>query len=89
MNGTNREIIDADNLQTMGFTPEDTCPNRYSSSTSCPMSPWNPHGSSILLKGWSFPIFIIYDKETIKEMFNVSISNLYFNCLLILIYNID
>ncbi|XP_050440405.1 nicastrin [Adelges cooleyi] len=70
MNGTNREIIDADNLQTMGFTPEDTCPNRYSSSTSCPMSPWNPHGSSILLKGWSFPIFIIYDKETIKEMFN-------------------
>ncbi|CAH1736880.1 nicastrin [Aphis gossypii] len=68
MNGTEEEVINNDNLQNNGFSPEDTCPNRYSGVSSCPMKPWNPYGTDILLKSWSFPIFVVYDQDTIKNI---------------------
>lgn len=71
MNISNHEVMT--DLFTNGFSPEDTCPNRYSDTSSCPSPPWNPNGSSILLKSWSFPIFVIYDQNTINEITDVSI----------------
>ncbi|KAF0763550.1 nicastrin, partial [Aphis craccivora] len=68
MNGTEKEVKNNDNLQNNGFSPEDTCPNRYSGVNSCPMKPWNPYGTDILLKSWSFPIFVVYDQDTIKNI---------------------
>ncbi|XP_050535168.1 nicastrin isoform X2 [Daktulosphaira vitifoliae] len=71
INGTYDKVIANDKLQMMGFSPEDICPNRVSSSTHCPSTlPWNPFGSGILLEGWDFPIFVINDIETIKEIQN-------------------
>jgi len=76
MNGTEQEVIINDNLQNNGFSPEDTCPNRYSDVNSCPMKPWNPYGTDILLKSWSFPIFVVYDQNTIINIIDVRIINL-------------
>lgn len=73
MNGTNQEVINNNDLLNNGFSPEDTCPNRYSDSSSCPKVPWNPYGSNIILKSWSFPIFIVYNQNTIKEIIDVRI----------------
>lgn len=70
MNGTNNE-----NAFQNGFSPEDKCPNRYSDISSCPKKPWNPYGSNILLKSWSFPIFIIHDENTTKEIIDVRMIN--------------
>lgn len=82
MNGTNQEVIDIDNLLKNGFSPEDTCPNRYSGVSSCNKSqPWNSYGTDILLKNWNFPIFVVYDKSSIKEIIDVRIINLLF-CIL-------
>ncbi|XP_029345849.1 nicastrin [Acyrthosiphon pisum] len=78
MNGTEQEVINNDNLQNTGFSPEDTCPNRYSDVNSCPMKPWNPYGTDILLKSWSFPIFVVYDQNTIKDIIDVRLINLLF-----------
>ncbi|VVC32764.1 Hypothetical protein CINCED_3A001406 [Cinara cedri] len=66
INMTNHEVMN--DLQTNGFSPEDTCPNRYSDTSSCPNVPWNPNGTNILLENWSFPIFIISDQNAIKEI---------------------
>lgn len=77
MNGTNHEVINNDDLLKHGFSPEDTCPNRYTDSSSCPKTPWNPYGSSILLRNWSFPIFIVYDQNTIKEVVDVRVLNIF------------
>lgn len=42
------------------YSPDDSCPNRYSGYKSCdPAEPWNPHGSSLLLEDWPFPMFYI------------------------------
>lgn len=42
------------------YSPEDTCPNRYSSYKKCNEKyVWNPYGSSILLEDWPFPMFYI------------------------------
>lgn len=68
MNGTEQEIIENDNLLNNGFSPEDTCPNHYSGVNSCPMKPWNPYGTDILLKSWSFPIFVVYEQNTINNI---------------------
>lgn len=38
------------------YSPEDSCPNRYSGFKSCD-EPWNPYGSSLLLEDWPFPMF--------------------------------
>lgn len=55
------------------YSPEDTCPNRYSSYKSCnDKDPWNPYGSSLLLEDWPFPMFYLEDEElleTIKSCF--------------------
>jgi len=81
MNGTEEEVINNDNLQNNGFSPEDTCPNRYSGVNSCPMKPWNPYGTDILLKSWSFPIFVVYDQDTIKNIVDVRIISFLFKKL--------
>lgn len=73
MNGSNQEVINNNDLLQTGFSPEDKCPNHYSDKNSCPVQPWNPYGSNILLENWSFPIFIIYDDKTIKEIVDVRI----------------
>lgn len=78
MNGSNQEIVAQDNLQKSGFSPEDSCPNRYSDSGSCPLEPWNPYGTNILLESWSFPIFVIHDQTTINEIQDVRIIYLFF-----------
>lgn len=40
------------------YSPEDTCPNRYSGYKKCnDESPWNPAGSSLLMEDWPFPMF--------------------------------
>ncbi|KAK2580063.1 hypothetical protein KPH14_012347 [Odynerus spinipes] len=55
------------------YSPEDTCPNRYSGYKKCnDKVPWNPYGSSILLEDWPFPMFYMQDEtllETIKSCF--------------------
>jgi len=76
INGTDQEVINNDNLQNNGFSPEDTCPNRYSDVNNCPMKPWNPYGTDILLKSWSFPIFVVFDENTIKDIIDVRKINL-------------
>ena len=38
------------------YSPDDTCPNRYSGFKSCD-EPWNTYGSSLLLEDWPFPMF--------------------------------
>lgn len=40
------------------YSPEDTCPNRYSGYKRCDeTSPWNPSGSALLMEDWPFPMF--------------------------------
>ncbi|XP_014607330.1 PREDICTED: nicastrin isoform X1 [Polistes canadensis] len=55
------------------YSPEDTCPNRYSNYKKCnDKRPWNPHGSSILLEDWPFPMFYMENQtllEAIKSCF--------------------
>jgi nicastrin len=38
------------------YSPDDTCPNKYSGYNLCD-KPWNPYGSSLLLEDWPFPMF--------------------------------
>ncbi|XP_014210820.1 nicastrin [Copidosoma floridanum] len=49
------------------YSPEDSCPNRYSGYKSCD-KPWNPYGSSILLEDWPFPMFYVQDQEMLKQI---------------------
>lgn len=62
----------ADSVQS--FTPDDTCPNRYSGlNNSCDaIHPWNPDGSNFLLVDWKVPMFIVKDIEVIKRIYDVS-----------------
>lgn len=40
------------------YSPEDTCPNRYSGYKKCnEAAPWNPFGSAVLMEDWPFPMF--------------------------------
>lgn len=40
------------------YSPEDTCPNRYSGYKKCDdEKPWNPFGSALLMEDWQFPMF--------------------------------
>ena len=41
------------------YSPEDTCPNRYSGAKECNDKPWNPLGSALLMEDWPFPIFFM------------------------------
>lgn len=76
MNDINQTVTDNDDLLESGFSPEDSCPNRYSNGDSCPKNPWNPYGTDILLKNWSFPIFVVSNQSTIKEITDVRMMNL-------------
>ncbi|KAL2715967.1 nicastrin isoform X1 [Vespula squamosa] len=55
------------------YSPDDTCPNRYSSYKKCnEKNLWNPYGSSILLEDWPFPMFYMENQtllEAIKSCF--------------------
>ncbi|XP_043262601.1 nicastrin isoform X1 [Colletes gigas] len=55
------------------YSPEDTCPNRYSGYTRCnDVNPWNPFGSFLLMEDWPFPMFFIENQtliEAIKSCF--------------------
>ncbi|XP_011877502.1 PREDICTED: nicastrin [Vollenhovia emeryi] len=49
------------------YSPEDSCPNRYSGYKGCnETSPWNPLGSALLMEDWPFPMFYT-ENQTILE----------------------
>lgn len=56
------------------FSPEDTCPNRYSGLAAPPTrqntcdQPWNVNGSGIMLQNWNIPIFFTDDKDAISKI---------------------
>lgn len=60
------------------FSHEDTCPNRYSGLSmlygqTCSIeekSGWNPHGTSVLLMDWEFPIFYVTDQSHIDHLYD-------------------
>ncbi|XP_016844807.1 nicastrin [Nasonia vitripennis] len=49
------------------YSPEDSCPNRYSGFKSCE-EPWNPYGSSLLLEDWPFPMFYMQDEKALEKI---------------------
>lgn len=53
------------------FSPDDTCPNRYSGlEGSCEQSdPWNPEGTALLLEDWGMPIFVVRDTEVVNKIY--------------------
>lgn len=60
------------------YSPEDTCPNRYSGFKQCrPEKPWNPLGSALLLEDWPFPMFylkVILAVDSIFSSFRFSFN---------------
>ncbi|XP_016914122.1 nicastrin isoform X2 [Apis cerana] len=51
------------------YSPEDTCPNRYSGYKKCnDTSPWNPSGSSLLMEDWPFPMFYTENQTLIEAI---------------------
>lgn len=50
------------------YSPEDTCPNRYSGYKKCQDLGWNPYGSSLLMEDWPFPMF--YTEVVFKILYN-------------------
>lgn len=59
-----------------GFSPEDSCPNRYSGlkEEACAAGDsWNPQGSSLFFEDWGFPMAYIKDLNTINDIRDVRI----------------
>ncbi|XP_063978988.1 nicastrin [Diachasmimorpha longicaudata] len=51
------------------YSPDDTCPNRYSGSKACDdKKPWNPWGSNLLLEDWPFPMFYVQNDTLLQEI---------------------
>ncbi|XP_031827543.1 nicastrin isoform X1 [Nomia melanderi] len=51
------------------YSPDDTCPDRYSGYKHCTdSSPWNPYGSSLLMDDWPFPMFYIENETRIEDI---------------------
>ncbi|XP_015123019.1 nicastrin [Diachasma alloeum] len=51
------------------YSPEDTCPNRYSGSKACDAAkPWNPWGNNILHEDWPFPMFYVQNDTLLHEI---------------------
>ncbi|XP_011297726.1 nicastrin [Fopius arisanus] len=51
------------------YSPDDTCPNRYSGSKMCdPEKPWNPQGNNLLYEDWPFPMFYVENDTLLQEM---------------------
>ncbi|XP_033222555.1 nicastrin [Belonocnema kinseyi] len=50
------------------YSPEDTCPNRYSGARECKEKPWNPLGSALLMEDWPFPIFFLQNQTALGEI---------------------
>ncbi|XP_017888606.1 nicastrin [Ceratina calcarata] len=49
------------------YSPEDSCPNRYSGYKKCD-APWNPYGSSLLMEDWPFPMFFTENQTLIEAV---------------------
>lgn len=68
------------------YSPEDTCPNRYSGHKKCNNdSPWNPKGSSLLMEDWPFPMFFtevhtlnLTKFSSLRRAHNFSLTNVSF-----------
>ncbi|XP_033363935.1 nicastrin isoform X1 [Bombus vosnesenskii] len=50
------------------YSPEDTCPNRYSGYKKCQDLGWNPYGSSLLMEDWPFPMFYTENQTLIEAV---------------------
>ncbi|XP_076754651.1 nicastrin [Xylocopa sonorina] len=51
------------------YSPEDSCPNRYSGYKGCNNAlPWNPSGSSLLMEDWPFPMFFTENQTLIEAL---------------------
>lgn len=51
------------------YSPDDTCPNRYSGYKACnDVKPWNPSGSALLVKDWPFPMFYMENQTYIEDI---------------------
>lgn len=56
----------------LDYSPEDQCPNRYSSYKKCDdANPWNPFGSALLMEDWPFPMFYT-EVKSISDIFYCS-----------------
>ena len=54
----------------VSYSPEDTCPNRYSGIKSCNAEkPWNPVGNSFLMEDWPFPMFYMQAVRKLSIIF--------------------
>ncbi|XP_008557145.1 nicastrin [Microplitis demolitor] len=53
------------------YSPEDTCPNKYSGIQTCDDNKiWNPWGNGFLLKDWKFPIFYVENDDLLDKIKN-------------------
>jgi nicastrin len=60
------------------YSPEDQCPNRYSSYKKCNISkPWNQFGSALLIEDWPFPMF--YTEVRFQILCNINQTKIYCN----------
>ncbi|XP_046743799.1 nicastrin isoform X2 [Diprion similis] len=51
------------------YSPDDTCPNRYSGFKQCNTDkPWNPWGSALLMEDWPFPMFHLKDESQLNDV---------------------
>ncbi|XP_012263929.2 nicastrin isoform X2 [Athalia rosae] len=49
------------------YSPDDTCPNRYSGFKECER-PWNPFGSALFLEDWPFPMFYLQNQSQLDDV---------------------
>lgn len=57
------------------YSPENTCPNQYSSHRTCDIKkPWNPMGNNFLLQNWKFPMFYMEVKIMLYLLNNIIIN---------------
>ena len=71
-------VLNKEDTEVSHFSSQATCPNsltsfyRYSRKYKdyCEKKPWNPLGNSILFNNYNFPIFLIDDADSIKNIIN-------------------
>lgn len=64
------------------YSPEDTCPNRYSGYKKCDdTKPWNPFGSALFIEDWPFPMFYTDVRLCLeKYALRVSALDVHYRC---------
>ncbi|EZA58167.1 Nicastrin [Ooceraea biroi] len=70
-NNINGVLLAKNNSQELPseYSPEDTCPNRYSSYKKCDdLRPWNPFGSALLMEDWPFPMFYTENQTVLQAI---------------------